>query len=327
MASEHRSWEEKRAPRASGFPDREPHLRRESRTPAHRRGRALLGALAAVLALAGCAGTSNRRPVREADDASMGEPISGQAWARSVAEAREQAQLARQEPYWPLRAGELYLQADSLSQAEEAFREALARNPGYEPALCQLSRLEYAQGRHAEAIDLLVPAVLREGRTPAETSAELVAGFALHLEAHGEFQRAEELLAIARQLPVRGENTSTAIAYLALRVNEPTAATVTRAAYEADSTHAVNANNYGIVLLRGGEVERARRTFLRALELRPDLPAALYNLAILERFYLLDNEAGRQWYERYRALATEDPDGLAEVFGASGSLAPASGGK
>jgi tetratricopeptide (TPR) repeat protein len=246
---------------------------------------------------------------------------------RSMAEAREQAELAPEQPYWPLRAGELYLQADSLSQAEEAFREALARNPRYQPALCQLSRLQYAQGRHAEAIDLLVPVVLREDGTPAETSAELAAGLALHLEAHGEFERAEELLAVARRLPVRGENTSTAIIYLALRGNEATAGNAARAAYEADSTRAVNVNNYGIVLLRGGDVARARQAFLRALELHPDLPAALYNLAILERFYQLDDEAGRKWYERYKAIATEDPDGLAEVFGAPASSNPATEGE
>jgi tetratricopeptide (TPR) repeat protein len=243
-----------------------------------------------------------------------------------MAEAREQATLAPQEPYWPLRAGELYLQADSLPRAEEAFREALARNPRYAPALCQLSRLQYEQGRHTEAIDLLVPIVLREDGTPAEESAELAAGLALHLEAHGEFERAEQLLDAARRMPVRGENTVTALAYLALRGNEPSAGNVARAVYEADSTRAVNVNNYGIVLLRGGEVPRARQAFLRALELRPELPAALYNLAILERFYLLDNEAGRQWYDRYRALATEDPDGLGEVFGSPVPSTPATEG-
>ena len=89
-------------------------------------------------------------------------------------------------------------------------------------------------------------------------------------------------------------------------------------ALEADES-AQNCNNYGIALLQEGRPKEARDVLLRALELEPDLPGALYNLAIVERFYFFDDEAALGWYRRYATHSSHDPDKLAEIFGQSPS--------
>jgi hypothetical protein len=53
---------------------------------------------------------------------------------------------------------------------------------------------------------------------------------------------------------------------------------------------------------------------VRAHEIDPDLPGPLYNLAILEEFYLMNHEEAASWFERYWSLSQEDPDHLREVF-------------
>jgi hypothetical protein len=42
----------------------------------------------------------------------------------------------------------------------------------------------------------------------------------------------------------------------------------------------------------------------------------MYNMAIVEAFYFFDKDAGREWFARYKQLASDDPDDLTSVFGA-----------
>ena len=98
---------------------------------------------------------------------------------------------------------------------------------------------------------------------------------------------------------------------MTLRGEKPEAATeMARAALDDDPRSAVNQNNYGITQLRAGDPKAARSAFLRAIEIDPKLPGPYYNLAILERFYMFDEEAATRWLKEYRERASEDPDGL-----------------
>ena len=81
----------------------------------------------------------------------------------------------------------------------------------------------------------------------------------------------------------------------------------------------MNHNNWGIAQLYAGEPKAARKSFLTASKMDPELPGPLYNLAIVDRFYFFDEEAARDWFRRYRKLSDEDPDGLAEILAADAS--------
>src|SRR5262245_2486258 len=68
-----------------------------------------------------------------------------------LAEARQRAAEEPSEPFWPYRAAELQARAGNAADAEASLRAAVARDSGYAPALSELSRTLYEQGRHEEA--------------------------------------------------------------------------------------------------------------------------------------------------------------------------------
>jgi Flp pilus assembly protein TadD len=110
------------------------------------------------------------------------------------------------------------------------------------------------------------------------------------------------------------ERDGSAVVYLRLRGEHfAESLDVARKALDARPS-AVNHNNYGIAQLYAGDPESARESFLRAHELDGELPGPLYNLAIVDWFYFFAADDARDWFARYRKLASDDPDGLAEVF-------------
>lgn len=216
--------------------------------------------------------------------------------------------------YGLTRAADRAFRQDSLEVAEERLRAALALDPTHAPALSRLSRLFHVTGRHAQAIERLAP--VREG-TIALSRADrstLLAGLALHLDALGEWAEAE---AVLRLIPSseRVADGGTRV-FLMLRGNTPdSAAVLAEAQARTDGRSAAAANNLGIVRLRRGEAEAARKAFLRAIDLDRECAGAYYNLAILEKYYRLDDEEAAKWFDRYRGRSSEDPDSLFAVFG------------
>lgn len=287
----------------------------DARIPAPSAGRRTrhAAALALVVALApalgGCAVLSLGRfvglPVGRAP-APPDAPPRG-----SAAEARQRGALEPREPYWPFHLAELHAAADSLPQAEAALAEALRRDPAYAPALALFSKLRYETGRHEEAIAVLEAARAAPGGLPAP----VLAGLALHYDALGRDERAREIIAATAR--AAGGDDGAAAVYLALRGPEPGSAdAAAERAVERRPKSAVHQNNYGITRLRAGDPDRAERAFRAAVALDPALPGPYYNLAILEKFYRLDDEAAARWFARYRERSHDDPDGLAELFGA-----------
>jgi tetratricopeptide (TPR) repeat protein len=273
--------------------------------------------LAAALLLAGCgarlAGRSDARPDRD--------PAREPGLEERLRQARAESQAAPREPYWPCRLAQLYLDADSVAKAEEALEAALARDRLYAPALSLLSKLHYRAGRHEQAVAVLEAARSTAGAFPAGPPVELLAGLALHYEALGRLDLARGVLAaIPRE--ARGEAGGIA-AYLALRASPDSALALARASARARPRSAASQNNYGIALLRAGDPAAAGRAFRAAIELDPELAGPYYNLAILERYYLLDDQAALRWFELYWQRSHDDPDGLAPAFGktAPGELA------
>jgi len=228
---------------------------------------------------------------------------------RKILEAGQQSALAPQEPYWPYRLGQIYLEADSAARGEAALRTALSRDPSYAPALALLSKRYYDTGRHQQAVEMLESARTKAAASPDGVPPGLIGGLALHYEAMGRHDLATGLVGAAPRSDA-GSSRS-ALVYVTLRGDQPGAASdLARAALDDDPHSAVNQNNYGITRLRAGDPKAARTAFLKAIEIDPKLPGPYYNLAILERFYVFDEEAAGRWLEAYRQRASDDPDNL-----------------
>jgi len=231
--------------------------------------------------------------------------------AVETADALRAAAIANpREPYWPFRLAEMSVAAGDAAEAEAPLKAALDADANYTPALALLSKVYFDEKRHAEAIQLLTDAELAFPGGRDGFPAELLAGLALHYDAIGELERAQEILTRARV----SRSTGSALAYVALRGAAPTgSAKLAEAALDADKS-AVTLNNYGVSRLLAGDPERAKRAFLDALEKDADLPGPYYNLAIVERFYFLRHAEAAKWFRAYWSRSHEDPDGLAEVL-------------
>jgi tetratricopeptide (TPR) repeat protein len=223
-------------------------------------------------------------------------------------------------PYWPFRLGELSIAANQIEMAELHLKSALERDPSYEPALALLSKAYYDSARFEEGVILLEDArTRRSGILPAE----LATALALHYEALGRLEEAEQIAGGVEDRSIDWKRNGSALVYLRLRgdsfLDSPE---IARKALDAEPS-AVNFNNYGITQLYGGNPEGAKESFLKAHDLDPDLPGALYNLAIVDHFYFFDVDQAREWYRRYRRLSPEDPDRLEDVLASDSKQASA----
>jgi len=251
---------------------------------------------------------------------------SGSGVEAQILEAREQSAPDPKQPYWPFRLGQIYLDADSVSQAEAALKVSLARDQGYAPALSLLSKLYYDAGRHREAVEALESARAHPGSFPDGFPEDLLAGLALHYDALERPDLAATAVA-AIQGPDRRSARSARV-YVMLRGRSPDAATpLASAALDDDPRSAINQNNYGITRLRGGDPTAARRAFMKAIDLDPKLPGPYYNLAILEKYYACDDGAAARWLKNYREWSSDDPDSLFKAIGARDAVGIAGTGK
>ncbi len=277
---------------------------------------ALVALLALAPALAGCGlKVFGWQPLTSRPSAALPK-VEGSTLDREVSEARTQSALAPGEPYWPFRIAQLYAGADSTARAEVELKASLARDPNYAPALSLLSRLYFETRRHQEAIQMLEAARQRPKAFPNGVPQALLAGLALHYDALDRHDLAQQVLTeMTRPDPREG---GPAYVYLTLRGDQPDGAGELAARVVAeDSKSAANQNNFGITRLRAGDPESARRAFLKAIDLEPTLPGPYYNLAILEKFYMLDDEAATRWFARYWERSHDDPDGIAGVMSGS----------
>jgi len=285
--------------------------------------RRALSALALLALLSGCAtmhlgragGTTSPTAANEPSQKGREQrerlPKQREQRARDpLAEATERAAEEPAEPFWPYRAAELQAKAGQAAGAEASLRAAVARDSGYAPALSELSRTLYEQGRHEEAIRLLAP--VRQGRVTMSDAerATVLAGLALHEAALGQDAAARETIAGAAR------DEAGVGAYLAVRgTDNESAAKLTQAALHQGRESAAVHNNRGIALLRAGDADAAEKEFQRAIELDAKRAAPYYNLAILERWYRLDAGAAAKRFQQYWSLSHADPDSLYAELG------------
>jgi tetratricopeptide (TPR) repeat protein len=228
----------------------------------------------------------------------------------AFAQTRAQMSAFPREPYWPYHLAELYLDADSTTEAIGNLQTALTVNPDYAPAVSLLSRVYYDRRMHAQAVTLLEDYLSRNAQAPDALRASL----ALNYEALGEADKADAALA---SCATDSREADCARVLAMLRQNDRTAMLSTaQKALDDDKHSAANHNNYGIALLVAGRPFEARDEFRAALDLNDGLAGALYNMAIVESFYFFDDAAGRDWYTRYLRVDSADPDNLKAHFDA-----------
>ncbi len=283
-----------------------------------RHARALVSILILALATQGCSWrsliswTGLFRTPRVQVASVPASAVPGSATSLSTSPPSEETETP--DAHTLLRAADRAFERDSLESAEAKVREALALEPSNAAALSRLSRLFHVTGRHAQAVERF--SGLRDGRLNVARAERhtLLAGLALHLDALGEWAEAEAVLS---EIPANERTLDGgARVFLMLRGETPDAATeLAEAQMGQQSRDAVHANNAGIVRLRRGEAESARKAFERAIELDAKRPGPYYNLAILEKYYRLDDDAAAKWFARYRARSSQDPDSLFAVFG------------
>lgn len=237
------------------------------------------------------------------------EPMAAENVPDEIAELEAKATLSPTEPYWPFRIAEIRLEGGDSAAAEAALRQALARDPSHAPSLALASRIWYEAGRHDEAV-----ALLEGARTRGPLPDLLGVALALHYDAAGDPQHAEQIVTSLEPKLADWAEGGAGLAYLRLRGAGFDAAEQTaRRALDAAST-AVNHNNYGIARLYAGDPETAREHFIKANRLQPELAGPLYNLAIVDHFYRFDTKSARDWFARYREVASDDPDGLEQAL-------------
>ena len=278
------------------------------------RPRRVRSALASVLILSiassGCGGMS---VLHRVDPFDHGPKAKASEAEKQAIEAREKSALDPKEPYWDYKLAQTYLAADSVPQAERSLKASLARDPGYAPALSSLSKLYFDQGRHEEAITMLEAARTRPDGSPGELPQVLLVGLALHYDALDRLDKTNALLADAVRLDPKSAHSANV--YLTLRGEKPDdAKDLAAAERDEHPKSAVSENNYGITKLRAGDPTSARKAFLKAIELDPKLPGPYYNLAIIDKFYLFDDDQAMTWFKEYRARSKQDPDSLVGVF-------------
>jgi Tfp pilus assembly protein PilF len=239
---------------------------------------------------------------------SKSEPSRQEAKPDAFTTVRAQMAAAPRESYWPYHLAELQLSTDSTAAAVASLNRALSLDANYAPAVSLLSKIYYDARMHPQAVSLLEGYLSRTSHAPDALRASL----ALHYEALGEAEKADA--ALVNCAPDAHDVHSARVLATLRQGNAAATMDAARRALENDRKSAANHNNYGIALLVAGRPAEARDAFRAALDIDETLPGALYNMAIVETFYFFDDGAGREWYARYRRIASDDPDNLKAHF-------------
>lgn len=265
-------------------------------------GLLVLGALVCLAVLFGLAGCSGSGSGPHTDP------------AFSLDEIHRQRALEPGQPFWPFQMATWQLGAGDTGLARAYLDTVLTIDPDFAPAVSLLSKIQYDTGQYEQAAGMLQGFL---DRNPDAPDAMRVA-LALHLQALAEPEKSAIYLADCDD---QSGAVRTARTFAHLRSEDFQSSLPLAEDALADNPHsAANHNNHGISLLYAGRPEEARQAFFRALEIDPELPGPLYNLAIVENFYFFDTEASRDYFHRYQTVTrdryAEDPDDLGTTLGA-----------
>jgi tetratricopeptide (TPR) repeat protein len=175
--------------------------------------------------------------------------------------------------------GLVHLEAKRYQQAEEAFRQALAKNPAYASPYYNLRRLYFETGRYDQADQALEEAIKRGLRDGVGAMARAVEDY----QRAGLWERALRLLARARELfPQEARFAAQQLAYLLQQERCPQAlALAGEAAQQFAEDPAVLAFS-GLAAACAGDKERAKSWLAQSLQRNPNQPEVRQALQALE---------------------------------------------
>jgi len=199
---------------------------------------------------------------------------------------------------------------------------ALTLDPNYAPAVTLLSKTWYDAGQFNQAAQLLRTHLASNPEAPDVMRVAL----ALNLQALSQPDASAEVLATCS---TNSGALSTAKTFATLQGSEfLTSLAEAAEAVQENPDSAANHNNHGISLLYVGQPLAAREAFQRALDLEPELPGGLYNMAIVENFYFFDPTASNAYFAQYREVTKgqplSDPDDLGTILGQDAQTASVS---
>lgn len=172
----------------------------------------------------------------------------------------------------------IWLRQGEVENAARWFRRAL-RLVDQTPAIDGLATALLKQGRHAEVVELLRPAVAR-----ADAPNEMVLRLSAALRALGALEDAVDcLLAAIRRRPEEPILWHDLTSLQMLRGDDAAAIEACRRQLSLNPADAHGLTNLGSVLRRQGALEAARSAHRRATWVDPALGLAHYNLGLAER--------------------------------------------
>jgi arylsulfatase A-like enzyme/tetratricopeptide (TPR) repeat protein len=169
-------------------------------------------------------------------------------------------------------------QAGRMREAEELFRDLVARRPDMSLSHLHLAFLLWEQGRAEEAI-----ATLRHAGTVVIGASEIEWRLGMYLAESGQEQEAIPLLETEAARPTAGIDVLNALGIAYDRARRAGAALATfQKALAIDARSAMVWQNIGSVHLHAGHFEEARRAFGQSLEANPKWAASYTGLGVVE---------------------------------------------
>ncbi|HXE53542.1 MAG TPA: tetratricopeptide repeat protein [Tepidisphaeraceae bacterium] len=165
--------------------------------------------------------------------------------------------------------------ARRFPEAESVYRQILAHQPDYVPALENLARLGFEIGRFADAADLLRRAIALRPDSP-----DLYANLGMVLATAGLAAQAIPVLRQALALRARPEAYNNLANALQAVGNFDEALEAYQQCLRLAPNYADAHNNLAIVLKQKGRFDEAITHFRKSLELRPGNHEARYNLGL-----------------------------------------------
>lgn len=204
--------------------------------------------------------------------------------------------------------GNLHFTSRDLETAERHYREALTRLPGYVYALAGLARVEAAEGRYDNAVELYRQAT---ARLPLP---ELVIGLGETLEAAGREEEAEDEYALVQAMQqlyaANGVRTDLELAAFFADHGDPQVALdLARAAHETQPNVRA-ADTLAWALYRSGDAEAAWPMAEEALHLGTRDPRMEYHAGVIASAVGRDDEA-----RQLLAAALELNDRFSPLYG------------
>jgi tetratricopeptide (TPR) repeat protein len=222
---------------------------------------------------------------------------------RALEVYQKMAEKLDKNPEIPRRMGLIYTQQGDAAKAREAFAKSLELAPNYLPALQNITDLDLAQNRFAEAHRRVAKVV--EGN-PKAAGPMLLQGKIYASE--GQTNQAESDYAKAIELNPELSDGYLALARLYLASHQEQQALNRLAALVARTNDLSAMQEIGEIHQSGGRPEQARDAYEKVLAVNPNFIPALNNLAYLDSEFLGNLDKALQLAETANKLRPSDPN-------------------